>query len=376
MDKDGNFHAAPTRPPLVLSSSSSILEKMATSSKRSIDSQPSTPSESTRNLNLYSGVSAENNIISRSNRSGSLQTASRRSLQGTPRSGTAASRTRARVLTRWRFAVTFLRAAWRFAAPVRRAAAEADERRTRILATRAGPQRSTADDVSLRWPSPVACLHVPKTHSPSAITSWLFIGDRADAADVDKLLRLGITHVLNVATNCPAPPHALQFVYEHLPIFDTDTQKIADVLPRAVAFIRDAHVSGGRILVHCIMGVSRSVTLAAAYLISASGPRLPLSTALAMLIKQRPIAMPNSGFRLQLALYEFTEQGTSSVADLDHADAVWDFAAWRVNTIRTGLLAERTQKKTFSARLSTIAVECRRLWSVFVTRSAAVAPTT
>jgi hypothetical protein len=372
MDKDGHFHAAPSRPPLVLSGSSSSgapsIHEMggASSSKRSVDSQSSTPSESRRNLNIYAGVDA---------------LSSSRRLQGTPRSAAAAAaaRTRTRAQARWRAAVTFLRAAWRFTAPVRCARVAADERRVRILAARAGPPRTTADDVSLPWgagaSSVVACLRAPTTHAPSAITSWLFVGDRADAADADRLLALGITHVLNVATNCPAPPHAHQFVYEHLPIFDSDAQKIADVLPRALALIRDAHTSGGRVLVHCIMGVSRSVTLAAAYLVSAAGPRLPLATALALLVRQRPVAMPNAGFRLQLALFEYAEQGTSSVADLERADAAWDFAAWRVNTIRTGLLADRAQTRTLRARIAAAARAAARLWRALVQRrKAAVAP--
>jgi hypothetical protein len=382
MDKDGHFHAAPSRPPLVLSGSSSSGAPLfpelggASSSKRSVDSQSSTPSVSRRNLNLYAGVDADPGASR-----GVHAPSSSRRLQGTPRSGAAAAaaRTRTRAQARWRAAVTFLRAAWRFAAPVRRARVAADERRVHILAARAGPPRTTADDVSLPWGagarSAVACLRAPTTHAPSAITSWLFVGDRADAADADRLLALGITHVLNVATNCPAPPHAHQFVYEHLPIFDSDAQKIADVLPRALALIRDAHTSGGRVLVHCIMGVSRSVTLAAAYLVSASGPRLPLATALALLVRQRPVAMPNAGFRLQLALYEFAEQGTSSVADLDRADAAWDFSAWRVNTIRTGLLADRAQTRTLRARVAAAARAAARLWGALLQRrKAAVAP--
>jgi hypothetical protein len=211
--------------------------------------------------------------------------------------------------------------------------------------------------------------------NPTAVLSWLFIGDRDDAANQSVLLQLGITHILNVATNCPPPPHADQFAYEHLPMFDSDSQKIADVLPRAIAFIRDAHVSGGRILVHCIMGVSRSVTLAAAYLISTSGPQLPLSTALALIMERRPIAMPNANFRLQLALYEFTERGTSSVADLDSVDPVWDFGAWRVSTVRIGIAAEHTQRRHFRELVSRV---LSGLWrgvvSLFVFKRASVTP--
>ena len=42
--------------------------------------------------------------------------------------------------------------------------------------------------------------------SPSAILSFLFLGDESDAADAACLKRLGITHILNVTAHLPVAP--------------------------------------------------------------------------------------------------------------------------------------------------------------------------
>jgi len=62
-------------------------------------------------------------------------------------------------------------------------------------------------------------------------------------------------------------------------------------LPRATAFI-DRHVNAGQgVLVHCHMGVSRSVTVVLAYLIEYKG--MDLREAFHQVITRRPVAHPH-----------------------------------------------------------------------------------
>lgn len=154
---------------------------------------------------------------------------------------------------------------------------------------------------------------------PSAILPWLFIGNARDAQNVHLLRdKLRITHVLNTAASCPKH-HEDKFIYLHLPLIDTDAQNLDQAFSLAATFITDAKISGGRVFVHCIAGISRSVSVVLAYLIQkgsdilSDGEDLTLDEAFALVRYRRPQALPNIGFRKQLALYEAKVRGKSSI---------------------------------------------------------------
>ncbi len=66
--------------------------------------------------------------------------------------------------------------------------------------------------------------------------------------------------------------------------------------------IKKALAEGKRVLVHCAAGMSRSVTLVAAYLMIERG--LTAAEAIGLIVRRREIANPNPGFRRQLKLLE------------------------------------------------------------------------
>uniref|UniRef100_A0A0R3SDP4 Protein-tyrosine-phosphatase n=1 Tax=Hymenolepis diminuta TaxID=6216 RepID=A0A0R3SDP4_HYMDI len=68
---------------------------------------------------------------------------------------------------------------------------------------------------------------------------------------------------------------------------------------------------GGRSLVHCVAGVSRSPTLVLAYLVKHA--HMTLAEAYDHVRSLRPCICPNAGFWRQLIAYEIARRGTSSL---------------------------------------------------------------
>jgi dual specificity phosphatase 12 len=81
------------------------------------------------------------------------------------------------------------------------------------------------------------------------------------AKSVDLRRHFGITHMVSV---CPDyPPQGSNHLI--IPVQDSEYDDILIHLPGACRFIRTALDGGGRVLVHCHMGISRSATVVAAY---------------------------------------------------------------------------------------------------------------
>ncbi|KAG6839051.1 hypothetical protein C0991_006340, partial [Blastosporella zonata] len=73
--------------------------------------------------------------------------------------------------------------------------------------------------------------------------------------------RLGTTHIVSVCPEYPSTgPNHLTIAVD-----DSEYDNILIHLPGACQFIEAALKSGGRVLVHCVMGISRSATVVAAY---------------------------------------------------------------------------------------------------------------
>jgi protein tyrosine phosphatase (PTP) superfamily phosphohydrolase (DUF442 family) len=87
----------------------------------------------------------------------------------------------------------------------------------------------------------------------------------------------------------------------HIDVEDHDDANLLDELPDALEFIDEALEDGGKVLVHCHAGVSRSTAVILAYMCSSMG--LSLDEALEVLKLDHPCAMPNDGFMRQLALF-------------------------------------------------------------------------
>lgn len=140
---------------------------------------------------------------------------------------------------------------------------------------------------------------IPKGAS-EIVDGFLWLGSGRDADDVDELVKLGITHVLNVTEEWKEHPmykkHGI--VFRRIEIKDFVTQSIAAHFEPAFAFVNECQNSGGRILVHCVVGKSRSVSVVMAYLMKQNN--WTLKQAYDCVIARRDFARPNDTFLREL----------------------------------------------------------------------------
>ncbi|MCL4136831.1 UNVERIFIED_CONTAM: hypothetical protein GTU68_024834 [Idotea baltica] len=136
----------------------------------------------------------------------------------------------------------------------------------------------------------------------------VYIGNSGSAKNINYLKRVGITHVLNTAkgfedyagvnTNSAFyEPYNIKYL--GLDLCDYPQANIAQYFDSSSHFIENALKDGaGKVLVHCFMGMSRSSTITAAFLMIKRD--MSARDALILLRKSRHI-FPNSGFLEALA---------------------------------------------------------------------------
>ena len=125
-----------------------------------------------------------------------------------------------------------------------------------------------------------------------------------------------ITHVLNLARELEdtAFPDFVDVRYEGLR--DSEEEDLYRHLPGLVEHIHRVIDGGGRIVVNCVAGVSRSASVCLAYKVRYEG--LSLREAFDEVHKARPVVSPNLGFWQALIQWEEEVRGQTSVVMLPY----------------------------------------------------------
>lgn len=134
----------------------------------------------------------------------------------------------------------------------------------------------------------------------SPITSSIFVSDLNTAGDLHQLKMAGITHVINLSGAPNRFPSSFQYLEIKVP--DLPNAPISGVFPITNNFISTALKQGGKVLVHCHAGISRSPTIVIAYLMKEYGQSW--QSMLRYLQQKRSIVNPNWGFINQLSHQE------------------------------------------------------------------------
>lgn len=134
----------------------------------------------------------------------------------------------------------------------------------------------------------------------SAVETWLCVSGAAVARDLPRLLREGVTDVLNMAGEVCPNWHAGRGAvrYHTYCLRDGKAEALAPLLPRILRLMARVRRRGGRLLVHCQQGVSRSVATCVFYLMWRDG--VEFREGLRVVREQRGVASPNLGFSCQL----------------------------------------------------------------------------
>uniref|UniRef100_A0A8B9QTH3 protein-tyrosine-phosphatase n=1 Tax=Apteryx owenii TaxID=8824 RepID=A0A8B9QTH3_APTOW len=131
---------------------------------------------------------------------------------------------------------------------------------------------------------------------PVEILPFLYLGSAYHASKCEFLANLHITALLNVSRKS-SEPFKDQYCYKWIPVEDSHTADISSHFQEAIDFI-----AGGKILVHCEAGISRSPTICMAYLMKTK--KLRLEEAFDYIKQRRSLISPNFGFMGQLLQYD------------------------------------------------------------------------
>ncbi|CAJ1067535.1 dual specificity protein phosphatase 13-like [Xyrichtys novacula] len=147
----------------------------------------------------------------------------------------------------------------------------------------------------------------------------LYLGDMFMSHDKLGLWQLGITHVLNAAHGklcCKGSDdfYGTTVKYLGVPANDLPTFDLSPFFYPAAEFIHQALTSGGKVFVHCAVGVSRSAALVLAYLMIHHDLSLLSSV---HYVQQKRWIFPNRGFLRQLIALDRKLQhgGSNEVKD-------------------------------------------------------------
>lgn len=140
-----------------------------------------------------------------------------------------------------------------------------------------------------------------QTYPSSVLDGVLYQGNGKQATTRKVIEDLRITHIVNITVEYEnVLPDLVDYL--RLQFRDELESNMEHRLSMAADYIAEAIRGGGRVLVHCVMGISRSSTITLSFLMKYFA--WTLEDAFNFLKDNRPAAQPNRSFFLQLGNFE------------------------------------------------------------------------
>ncbi|XP_051726426.1 dual specificity phosphatase 28 [Ctenopharyngodon idella] len=134
----------------------------------------------------------------------------------------------------------------------------------------------------------------------STVTDCLLISNARSACNNDLLQKEAVTFCINVSKQQPFPSMRVSTL--RVPVYDDPNEDLYKHFDRCADAIASEAARGGRTIVYCKNGRSRSATVCVAYLMKHQG--LTLTDAFQVVKRARSVVEPNPGFWTQLERYE------------------------------------------------------------------------
>uniref|UniRef100_A0A0N5A1P5 Protein-tyrosine-phosphatase n=1 Tax=Parastrongyloides trichosuri TaxID=131310 RepID=A0A0N5A1P5_PARTI len=128
----------------------------------------------------------------------------------------------------------------------------------------------------------------------------LFIGSLRDSTDINQLARNNIKRIVSLMSYFSKTdhPHHSNIKILKIKIEDKCCEDVLKYVEMINSFIHEGRLKNEGVLIHCFVGVSRSVTIGALYLLSVT--TLSYNSVLTLISSKRECASPNLGFKMQL----------------------------------------------------------------------------
>ncbi|MCT8335078.1 dual specificity protein phosphatase family protein [Leptospira sp. 85282-16] len=137
---------------------------------------------------------------------------------------------------------------------------------------------------------------VVETAKPDEVIDGLYISGLQASLNKKELQKNGITHILSLGSFLD-DPHKGEFNHKSFRILDNKSESLSTILQECMEFIEEGR-KNGKVLVHCLSGVSRSAAIVTAYLAKTNGTSVDDS--MQFLKTKRNVININEGFREQL----------------------------------------------------------------------------
>jgi len=208
-----------------------------------------------------------------------------------------------------------------------------------------GPHSQQNSEGELVWEGTESEIRVAKIDYYSKICSivledFLYVAGQRIAYNETHLKEIGITHIINMAGDACENMFPDKFNYLTYYAKDSKYEYIESIFYETAAFIENVKQQNGRVLVHCVQGVSRSVAVCMAYLILKH--QFTFGQAYQLLRDVRGIASPNSAFWAQLYNFQMRITGANDKIPTPKVFAIGSFQIETPQTLVARLLYENS----------------------------------